>query len=259
MDVHFHLTDLTVDPHVHTAYESPMRVLFSLVRYCRRRPFRTVVFGFLFLFTALVGRFAVWPPVNALTAKNPETTAFIEYRQAQWRESGREVTVRRTWVPLGRISRHLRKAVVVAEDSAFWDHDGFDLQGIRNAMERNIARRQFAAGGSTITQQLAKNLYFSPEKSVLRKIQEAIVAKRLEVALSKERILELYLNSVEWGDGVFGAEAAARHYFRVSAANLTERQAATLAAMLPSPLRRNPDSPIVRRHAGTILARMRIE
>lgn len=236
-----------------------MRFIRSWLAAFRSRPIRTALLTFLALFVLNIGRYAIWPFVGTLENQAPETTAFMEYRQKEWEAKGRKNTVRRTWKPLAAISRHLQKAVVVAEDSTFWDHEGFDFDGMWNALERNIARGKLAAGGSTITQQLAKNLYFSPEKSIVRKMQEAIVAKRLELCLTKERILELYLNSVEWGDGIFGAESASRRYFGVSAANLTPRQAATLAAMLPSPLRRTPASPIVRRHATTILARMRIE
>ncbi|SBV91565.1 Monofunctional biosynthetic peptidoglycan transglycosylase [uncultured delta proteobacterium] len=229
-----------------------------LPAFSRPRP-RTVVLAVLALFCLNILRYAVWPPVGGLAQNNPETTAFIEYRQEEWEKKGRKKTVSRTWKPLRSISPELRKAVVVSEDSTFWSHPGFDFAGMREAMERNIARGRLAAGGSTITQQLAKNLYFSPGKSFIRKLQEALVAMRLEMNLPKERILELYLNCVEWGDGIFGAEAAARHYFGVSASRLTAYQSATLAAMLPSPLKLSPSSRYVRKQAGTIQARMRIE
>ncbi len=230
----------------------------SLPPFSRRR-FTIAVLAVLGLLCLDIGRYAVWPPVGGLEKSNPDTTAFIEYRKEEWQRNGRKKTVQQTWKPLGAISPHLAKAVVVSEDSTFWSHDGFDFEGMRDAMERNLARGRLAAGGSTITQQLAKNLYFSPEKSVIRKLQEALVAMRLEMSLSKRRILELYLNCVEWGDGIFGAEAAARHHFGVSASRLTPYQAACLAAMLPSPLTRTPDSRFVRRQAATIQARMRIE
>lgn len=229
-----------------------------LPAFSRPRP-RTVVLAILALFCLNILRYAVWPPVGNLARHNPETTAFIEYRQEEWENKGRKKTVKRAWKPLRSISPNLRKAVVVSEDSTFWSHPGFDFTGMREAMERNISRGRLAAGGSTITQQLAKNLYFSPEKSVIRKLQEALVAMRLEMNLPKERILELYLNCVEWGDGIFGAEAAARHYFGVGASQLTAYQSATLAAMLPSPLTRTPSSRYVRKQAATIQARMRIE
>lgn len=224
----------------------------------RPRP-RTVIIAVLALFILNIARYAVWPPVGGLAEKNSETTALMEYRKDEWKAKGEKTTVRQVWKPLDAISPHLAKAVVVAEDSTFWSHSGFDFIGIREAMARNLARGRLAAGGSTITQQLAKNLYFSPEKSFIRKLQEALVAIRLELSLPKERILELYLNCVEWGDGIFGAEAAARHHFGVSAARLTPNQAARLAVILPSPRRMSVNSPWVRGRAGTIQARMRIE
>lgn len=236
-----------------------MRPIPFLAASFHRRPLRTALAALLILFGLNIARYAVWPPMGGLAESNPETTALMEYRRNEWRANGLEKALRHAWVPLSRISPHLAKAVVVAEDSTFWDHAGFDFDGMRDALERNIAEGRLAAGGSTITQQLAKNLYFSPGKSLVRKAQEAIVTKRLEMRLSKKRILELYLNCVEWGDATFGAEAAARRHFGVSAASLTAGQAATLAAMLPAPLQRNPDSRIVRKIAATILARMRVE
>ena len=224
-----------------------------------RRRVRRAIYILLALFCLNIARYAVWPPVGGLAEKNPQTTAFIEYRKEEWRDAGQDKTIQQTWKPLRSISPSLAKAVVVAEDSRFREHGGFDLVGMKEALERNIARKRLAAGGSTITQQLAKNLYFSPEKSLVRKAQEALVALRLEHALTKERILELYLNCVEWGDGVFGAEAAARRHFGVGAGSLTPYQAACLAAMLPSPRTRTPKSAFVRRQAATIMARMRIE
>lgn len=226
-----------------------------MAAFARRRPVAAAALGIAALFFLSVARYCVWPPVWRLADANPETTAFIEYRLAQ--KPGTKIS--RIWEPLGAISPNLQKAVVVAEDTFFWRHHGFDLIGIREALERNLKRGKLAAGGSTITQQLAKNLYFNPGKSFIRKLQEALVAMRLEMSLPKERILELYLNCVEWGDGIFGAEAAAKHYFGVSASQLTAYQSATLAAMLPSPLTRSPSSRYVRKQAATIQARMRIE
>jgi len=224
-----------------------------------RPSLRTVVLAVLVLFVLNIARYAIWPPVSGLATNAPETTAFMEYRKDEWRAKGQKNTVSHIWKPLNAISPHLAKAVVVAEDSTFWSHSGFDLTGIREAMMRNLARGRLAAGGSTITQQLAKNLYFSPEKSFIRKFQEAFVAIRLELSLPKERILEVYLNCVEWGDGIFGAEAAAQHHFGVGAARLTANQSARLAVILPSPRRLSVNSPWVRERARTIQARMRIE
>lgn len=232
-----------------------MRTLPRLAAFARRRPVAAALLAASMLFVLSVARYCVWPPVWRLADENPEATAFIEYRLA--RNPGMKIS--RTWKDLNAISPSLQKAVVVAEDTFFWQHAGFDIAGIRQAMERNLQRGKLAAGGSTITQQLAKNLYFNPEKSLLRKIKEAIVAMRLEAHLSKERILELYLNYVEWGNGLFGAEAAARHYFGIPASRLTARQAAALALMLPSPLTRSPDSPYIRRETDALLFRMRIE
>lgn len=187
-----------------------------------------------------IARYAVWPPVERLEKQNPAVTSFMEYRQAQWARQGRGPSYRQSWVSLGNISRNLVLAVTIAEDDKFWQHEGFDLDGMEEAFLRNIEEGRIAAGGSTITQQLAKNLWFTPEKSLSRKAKEAIMAWRLERELSKKRILELYLNVVEWGDGVFGAEAAARHHYGKSAAALTSWEAARLAAVLPNPLRWSP-------------------
>ncbi|WP_243838329.1 monofunctional biosynthetic peptidoglycan transglycosylase, partial [Nitratidesulfovibrio liaohensis] len=187
-----------------------------------------------------IARYVVWPPVATLAKQNPAVTSFMEYRQGQWARQGRGPSYRQNWVNLGSISRNLVLAVTIAEDDKFWQHEGFDLDGMEEAFLRNIEEGRIAAGGSTITQQLAKNLWFTPEKSLSRKAKEAIMAWRLERELSKKRILELYLNVVEWGDGVFGAEAAARHHFGKSAAALTSWEAARLAAVLPNPLRWSP-------------------
>ncbi len=224
--------------------------------YARRRPFRFALLFFLFLFALNILRFVVWPPLWNLALYNPPATSFMEYRQAEWAREGRAAELRWTWKSLEEISPNLQKAVVVSEDSAFWTHSGFDWRGIKFAMSRNLARGRLSAGGSTISQQLAKNLYFTPAKSFLRKAQEAIVAWRLEGSLEKKRILEIYLNVVEWGDGIFGAEAAARHYFKTPAKNLSRRQAAALAAMLPNPLGRTPNSRVVQRLSNTIMKRM---
>ena len=174
------------------------------------------------------------------------------------REAKPVATLKQVWVPYGKISSHLKRAVLVAEDDKFIDHDGFDWQGIQKALEKNERRGKVVAGGSTISQQLAKNLFLSGERSLVRKGQEAIITVMMESALEKQRILEIYLNVIEWGDGVFGAEAAARHYFGVSASQLTAPQAARLAAIVPRPrfYDRNRNSPYLSRYTETILARM---
>ena len=180
------------------------------------------------------------PDVAGLARTNPSTTAFIESRKVDAAEKGRPFTLHWTWVPLARTSPYLRKAVLAAEDAAFYQHHGFDWDGMKDAFTRNWDQGQLRRGGSTITQQLAKNLYLSPEKNLFRKAREALLVWEIERTLPKKRILELYLNTAEWGHGVFGAEAAARHHFGKSAEDLSADEAALLAAMLPSPRQHDP-------------------
>ncbi len=190
-----------------------------------------------------VGALGLWcsiPDPSVLATRNPRTTAFIELRRGQAAEAGANLKLEWQWRPLGKISRYLRAAVVYAEDAQFYRHDGVDWDGIREAARANWDRGAFAVGGSTITQQLAKNLYLSPDRSVVRKARELLITHALEDALSKQRILELYMNVAEWGDGVFGAEAAARHWFGHSAQSLTPAEAARLATALPNPRLRSP-------------------
>lgn len=188
----------------------------------------------------------------------PGRTAFMSHRLGEAREKNPDATLRYQWVDYAKISRNLKRAMIAAEDSKFVEHEGFDWEGIQLAIEKNKSRGRYVAGGSTITQQLAKNLFLSPEKSYLRKGQEAIITLMLEYTLDKERILELYLNVIEWGNGVFGAEAASRRYFGVSAAQISAEQAARLAAMAPNPrfYERNPNAPGLRKKIGIIVARM---
>ena len=226
------------------------------ILFAKRRPVLFCVLCIMLLYTANILRYLAWPPMFGLESGKPAPTAFMNYRAAQWEAQDKKVTVRWTWRDLKQISKNLRRAVVVAEDSTFWDNSGFDFEGMREAIDRNISRGRLFAGGSTITQQLAKNLYLSPEKSLARKLQEAILAWRLELNLDKDRILELYLNVVEWGEGIYGAEAAARRYFGVSASSLSASQAATLAAMLPDPLHRSPKGRVTQKIAAIILRRM---
>ena len=197
---------------------------------------------------------ALMPDIPSLKKKNPGRTAFMEYREKEWKEKGRKVQVRQVWVPLSRISPHLVKAVLIAEDDKFWSHEGFDYESIREAVEKDLQAGKLKFGGSTISQQLAKNLYLSPAKSFWRKFLEAFLTWRMERVLSKKRILELYLNVVEWGDGTFGAEAASRRYFEKPASALTPREAARLAVVLPSPRRLNPagNQPYVLKRAELI-------
>jgi monofunctional biosynthetic peptidoglycan transglycosylase len=183
---------------------------------------------------------ATLPDVSWLAKHNPKETALIEARRVQARDQGRTLRPQWIWVPMSRISPYLQRAVVATEDASFFLHEGFDWEGIKDAAVYNLEAGEFKRGGSTITQQLAKNLYLSPERSLLRKAQEALITRSLEHQLTKPRILELYLNVAEWGHGIFGAEAAARHHFGKSAAEVTMEEAALLAAILPSPRRYDP-------------------
>mgnify|MGYP001310504606 CR=1 FL=1 len=180
------------------------------------------------------------PDVGLLARTNPPSTALMDAREAQAKEQGRSLERHWIWVPLSGISPHLRHAVVAAEDASFFTHEGFDWEGIRGAALSNLEAGEMKRGGSTITQQLAKNLYLSSERSLLRKAREALITRSLEQRLTKKRILELYLNVAEWGKGVYGAEAAARHHFRKPSRDLTADEAAWLAAILPSPRRYDP-------------------
>jgi monofunctional biosynthetic peptidoglycan transglycosylase len=195
------------------------------------------------------------PDVKALAKAPPKSTAFIDLRRAQAAEAKRRFALRWVWRPLAEISPHLRHAVVITEDAKFWDHEGVDWDAVEAAAERNWEKGRFALGGSTITQQLAKNLYLSPSKNPVRKLRELLIARRLEAELSKERLLELYLNVVEWGDGIFGAEAAARFWFGRPARELNPTEAARLALALPNPRQRSPkvrSSYLDRRAAGLL-------
>ncbi len=166
---------------------------------------------------------------------NPEETAFMAMRRVELRAKSQEPRIRQQWLPYHKISVHLKRAMIAAEDAKFVDHEGFDWDGIQRALEKNQKKGRVVAGGSTISQQLAKNLFLSGSKSYLRKGEEALITVMMEAVLDKQRIFEIYLNVIEWGNGVFGAEAAARHYFGVSAADLSAEQAARLAAMAPNP------------------------
>jgi monofunctional biosynthetic peptidoglycan transglycosylase len=200
----------------------------------------------------LLGWVLLWKWVD------PGTTRFMEIRLGELREKNPAAQLRQQWVPYERISPHLKRAIVASEDAKFVDHEGFDWDGIQKALEKNQRRGRTVAGGSTISQQLAKNLFLTPTKSYFRKAEEAIITLMLEALWSKRRILEVYLNVIEWGNGVFGAEAAARHYFGTSAASLGPEQAARLAGMVPNPrfYDRNRNAPGLARKAAIILGRM---
>ncbi len=222
----------------------------------RRRSFARLLLWIVLIAGIPLGAMALtWlvtlPDVKTLARVNPTSTALMDSRRARAIELGRPAKRYWTWVPLSRISSHLQRAVIAAEDASFFSHEGFDREGIRDAALDNLEAGEMKRGGSTITQQLAKNLYLSSERSLLRKAHEALITRLLERDLTKERILELYLNVAEWGRGVYGAEAAAQHHFGKSAAELTADEAAWLAAMLPAPLRYDPlrkTAALTRRH-----------
>jgi len=223
----------------------------------------------------VVGRWLLWAALLAFLAFSllqawyatqiwwwrdhpPQETAFMQLRLAEMKQANPRARSQYVWVPYQRISVNLKRAMIAAEDAKFIEHEGFDWNGIQLAMDKNLRKGRVVAGGSTITQQLAKNLFLSGERSYWRKAEEALITLMLEAILDKRRIFELYLNVSDWGNGVFGCEAAARRYFSVSAADLSVEQAARLAAMAPNPrhYERNPGSRGLARKIPIILARM---
>jgi monofunctional biosynthetic peptidoglycan transglycosylase len=215
--------------------------------------FSLVLFAGLTLYLFLV------PDVSRLKEENPKKTSFMKYREKEWQQKGKKYRIQQRWVPLSQISPYLIKAVLISEDDKFWSHEGFDYESMQKAIEKDIKAKKFKLGGSTISQQLAKNLYLSPVKNPIRKIREAIITWKLERVLTKKRILELYLNVVEWGDGgIFGIEAASRHYYGKSASELNPEEASRLAAVLPNPRKYNPtgDSRYVTHRANLIYSIM---
>jgi len=195
----------------------------------------------LIFFVIDIGRYFIFPDIAMLKNNRPQKTAFMEYREEAWKKQGMKKRIRNTWVPLSRISPYVTKAIIIAEDDKFWTHDGFDFEAIQKALQKDIRKKKFLVGGSTISQQLAKNLYLSPAKDPIRKIKEAVLTWRLEKHLTKRRIIELYLNAAEWGDGIFGIEAAAQNHYGKNASELNPHEAAALAAILPNPRRYRPN------------------
>lgn len=189
---------------------------------------------------------------------NPDTTRFMEIRLGELQVKDPKAQLKKQWVSYDKISLHLKRAIIASEDAKFVDHEGFDWEGIQKAIEKNQKKGKVVAGGSTISQQLAKNLFLSPSKTPWRKAEEAVITLMLEAFWSKQRILEVYLNVIEWGNGVFGAEAAARYYYGIAASQLAPEQAAKLAGMVPNPrfYDRNRNAPGLARKTGVILARM---
>jgi len=203
----------------------------------------------------------VWitlPDVRPLRTTNPTSTAFIDLRMHEAAARGQTPRRLQRWTSYGQISQDLKRAVLVAEDDAFWQHEGIDFEQLQESVVLDWARGRFLRGGSTITQQLAKNLYLSPSKNPIRKLRELVIARRLEAELSKRRILELYLNVIEWGDGVYGAEAAAQRYFQMPASSLGPEESALLAASIVNPRLLSPAHPNarLRRRQQLILRRM---
>lgn len=192
-----------------------------------------------FLFLSIAYYF-ISPDISKLKKENPKKTSFMEYREEEWQKKGKMIEIKQTWTPLSRVSPYLIKAVLIAEDDKFWKHEGFDFEAIEKAVEKDIKQKKFKFGGSTISQQLAKNLYLSPSKNPIRKLKEAILTWRIEKTLSKKRILELYLNVAEWGEGIFGIGAASFHYYGKPASELSSEEAARLASVLPNPRKYNP-------------------
>lgn len=222
------------------------------------------VAGALFAIAAIAAGYGAYvyltlPDVAPLKTKNPTTTAFMALREQEYQErDGRTPRKHQQWVPLSRVSQHLIDAVLLAEDAGFYHHDGVDYHELWESMKINWRTKKIRRGASTITQQLAKNLYLSSERTLTRKFRELLITRRLEEDLNKRRILELYLNVVEWGPHLYGVEQAARTYFGVSARNLTPAQSATLAGMLVNPIRHTPLAPTSRlaRRKRIILDRM---
>lgn len=205
----------------------------------RSLPKRIVPVVFILLAGLIASQF-VYPDISNLKKQSPKLTALMEYRMEEAKDEGKKYRITQRWVPYRRISPFLVKAVLIGEDDKFWKHEGFDYEAMAKAVEKDVKAKKFKLGGSTITQQLAKNLYLSPRKSLLRKLREAVIAWRLENTLSKKRILEVYLNVAEWGEGTFGIEAAANRYYGKSASELGPEEAARLAAVLPNPRKFSP-------------------
>lgn len=212
------------------------------------------------LFIAFVLLYQVWIFLHICwwIKFNPHSSAFMEDRLEVIQEKKPDAELKYKWVDYNKISNNLKRAVIASEDAKFLDHEGFDWDGIQKAYEKNLKKGKIVAGGSTISQQLAKNLFLSTKRTPWRKAQEAVITVMLESMLSKRRILEIYLNVIEWGNGVFGAEAAARHYYKTSASRLSAGQAARLAAMIPNPrfYDAHKSTRYLNRRTATIQARM---
>jgi len=231
-----------------------MKRLFTWVRRHKIRTLLILLLAFVLFELATIP----WFSVASLSVRNPERTALMEQRISEAAKEGKNYRITQRWIGLSRIPRHVVNAVIVAEDGTFWTHGGFDWFEVQASIEKNLKKRKAVRGGSTITQQLAKNLYLSTSKDPLRKAKEAIITLLLEKSLSKARILELYLNCIEWGRGIFGIEAASQAYFGKSASALSLEEGARLAAVIPSPLRQKPNAETryVRYRSAIVLNRL---
>lgn len=218
-------------------------------------------FALIGLLACGVAAYLLWlPDVRPLTLENPKTTNYIQLFVRRQRAKGKKPLVMMQWTPLAQMSPHLRHAVVIAEDDMFYRHGGVDWESLQKALEYDMKKGKLARGASTITQQVARNLFLSPSKNPLRKAKEILIAYKLEKYLTKDRILELYLNIAEWGVGVYGAQAASRVYFGKDASMVTVEEAVALAAALPSPWRLNPPKqtgPKMAHRKEVLIARMR--
>jgi len=226
-------------------------------RFWRHRSLKGKIASVLFL---LFFFYQLWVLLHILlwTVVNPSDSAFMERRLEHLQEKDEKATLRHQWVNYHQISIHIKQAVIAAEDAKFIDHEGFDWEGIEKAYEKNKRRKKIVAGGSTISQQLAKNLFLSNQRTPWRKIEETIITLMLETILSKQRILEIYLNVIEWGNNVYGIEAASQRYFSAHAKELNSFQSAKLASMIPNPkyYERHQDSSGLIERSGIILSRM---
>ena len=229
-----------------------------LLRWCKKHPVKAL-FSFIGILIALQYLMLPFNSLHALRKENPRRTALMRQRESEASSANRPYSVQQIWMPLSRISPRLVNAVICSEDGTFFEHSGVDWYELEQSVEKNLEKGKAVRGGSTISQQLSKNLFLSTSKNPLLKLKELIITLRMERILSKKRILELYLNIIEWGNGVFGAEAAARKYFGTSAGHLSSEQAARMAAVIPMPLRVQPNSgsAYIARRAGVILQRMR--
>lgn len=238
-----------------------MKVLFEKVQvfftWTKMNKWKTLFIG---ISSLIFLQYLILPnnSLQSLRKNNPKRTAMMEQRIAEATSSDKEYSIQQQWVPISRISRNLINAVIVAEDGMFYEHEGVDWFELEESIKKNLVKGKAARGGSTISQQLSKNLYLSTSKDPVRKLKELIITLRMERTLSKRRILEIYLNVIEWGNGVFGAEAAAKKYFGKSASQLSREEAAQMAAVIPSPRKYQPNvlSRYVARRSSIILNRM---